>query len=68
MTDVISPVWGFAISHIGFFSWCAVRPSAFVWPGLKVTTAAAEDEAAAADAAYLSQMCLCCSWKCSIAE
>jgi hypothetical protein len=31
---------------------------------LKVTEAAA----AAADAAYLSQMCLCCSWKCSIAE
>lgn len=62
MIDVISPVWEFAISHIGFFSWCAVRPSAFVWPGLKVT------EAAAADAAYLSQMCLCCSWNCSIAE
>ena len=36
MTAVILPVWGFAISQSGFFIWLAVRPSDFVWPGLKV--------------------------------
>ena len=40
MTAVISPVRGFAISQSGFFIWLAVRPSDFVWPDLKVTTAA----------------------------
>ena len=40
MTDVISPVCGFIISQMGFFIWLAVRPRDFVWPDLKVTTAA----------------------------
>lgn len=47
MTAVISPVWGFIISQMGFFIWLAVRPRDFVWPGLKVTT---EAEAAEAEA------------------
>lgn len=54
------------ISQRGFFIWLAVRPSDFVWPGLKVT----ETESAAESTAvgvYLSQMYLCCSWKWSIA-
>lgn len=41
MTAMISPVWGFVISQMGFFIWLAVRPRDFVWPGLKVTRAGA---------------------------
>ena len=47
MTDVISPVSGFVISQRGFFIWLAVRPTDFVWPGLKVTETETESAAVA---------------------
>ena len=47
----ISPVWGFAISQMGFFIWLAVRPRDFVWPGLNDMVADAEAEAADAEVA-----------------